>query len=112
MGDDPPTARLYYGLNVLDGLRQLPDGSIHTVCTSPPYWGLRDYGVPPQHWPEVRFSPLAGVPELVTGLQTIIEGLLFQVLDVDIDTAHIVEASFQLVAFIVLFWSVVAHKVE
>src|SRR5271165_3549126 len=22
----------------------LPDRSVHMVCTSPPYWGLRDYG--------------------------------------------------------------------
>ena len=26
-------------------LRGLPDESVHTVVTSPPYWGLRDYGV-------------------------------------------------------------------
>jgi DNA modification methylase len=26
-------------------LRQVPDGSIHCCVTSPPYWGLRDYGV-------------------------------------------------------------------
>jgi len=31
--------------NALDGLRQLPDQSAHTIATSPPYWGLRDYGV-------------------------------------------------------------------
>jgi DNA modification methylase len=30
--------------SVLDGLRQLPDESVHCVVTSPPYWGLRDYG--------------------------------------------------------------------
>lgn len=30
--------------DVLDGLGQLPDESVHCVCTSPPYWGLRDYG--------------------------------------------------------------------
>jgi DNA modification methylase len=28
----------------IDGLRSLPDGSVHCVVTSPPYWGLRDYG--------------------------------------------------------------------
>jgi DNA modification methylase len=36
---------------VLQGdARYLPlaDGSVHTVVTSPPYWGLRDYGVPGQ----------------------------------------------------------------
>jgi len=31
--------------DVMDGLAQLPDGIIQTVVTSPPYWGLRDYGV-------------------------------------------------------------------
>jgi DNA modification methylase len=31
--------------DVLEGLKQLPDESVHCVVTSPPYWGLRDYGV-------------------------------------------------------------------
>lgn len=31
--------------DVLEGLRILPDDSIQCVVTSPPYWGLRDYGV-------------------------------------------------------------------
>ena len=30
--------------DVLDGLAQLDDGSVQTCVTSPPYWGLRDYG--------------------------------------------------------------------
>ena len=30
--------------DVLDGLAQLDDDSVHCVGTSPPYWGLRDYG--------------------------------------------------------------------
>ncbi len=30
--------------DVLEGLRSLPDESVHCVVTSPPYWGLRDYG--------------------------------------------------------------------
>jgi DNA modification methylase len=25
-------------------LKELPDASVQTVVTSPPYWGLRDYG--------------------------------------------------------------------
>ena len=50
VGDDPPEAKLYYGLNVLDSLRLLPDNSINMACTSPPYWSLRDYGVPQQVW--------------------------------------------------------------
>ena len=28
-----------------DILRTLPSESVHCVVTSPPYWGLRDYGV-------------------------------------------------------------------
>lgn len=31
--------------NVLTELQKIPDNSIDTICTSPPYWGLRDYGV-------------------------------------------------------------------
>jgi hypothetical protein len=31
--------------HVLDRLRELPDESVHCCVTSPPYWGLRDYGV-------------------------------------------------------------------
>lgn len=31
--------------DVLDGLHRLPDQSVQCCITSPPYWGLRDYGV-------------------------------------------------------------------
>jgi DNA modification methylase len=31
--------------DVVEQLRTLPDCSVQCVCTSPPYWGLRDYGV-------------------------------------------------------------------
>lgn len=31
--------------DVLDGLKQIADGHVQCVVTSPPYWGLRDYGV-------------------------------------------------------------------
>lgn len=30
--------------DVMEGLAQLADESVHCVVTSPPYWGLRDYG--------------------------------------------------------------------
>lgn len=30
--------------DVIDGLKSLPEKSVHCVITSPPYWGLRDYG--------------------------------------------------------------------
>lgn len=40
---------IYHG-HVLDVLKALPDASVHCVVTSPPYWGLRDYGIQPQVW--------------------------------------------------------------
>ena len=30
--------------DVRDRLREMDDGSVHCIVTSPPYWGLRDYG--------------------------------------------------------------------
>lgn len=38
-----PTWQILHG-NVLQVLPTLPAGSVHCVVTSPPYWGLRDYG--------------------------------------------------------------------
>lgn len=38
------TVRILQG-DVRDVLATLPDESVHCVVTSPPYWGLRDYGV-------------------------------------------------------------------
>jgi len=29
--------------NVLERLKEIPDGTIHCCVTSPPYWGLRQY---------------------------------------------------------------------
>lgn len=49
--------------DVLDGLRSLPDESVHCVVTSPPYWGLRDYGVAGQIGLEL--TPQAYVAKMV-----------------------------------------------
>lgn len=38
------TVRVLIG-DVRDRLSELPTASVHCVVTSPPYWGLRDYGV-------------------------------------------------------------------
>ncbi len=40
---DDPDFTLYNG-DVRETLAGLPDESVHCVVTSPPYWGLRDYG--------------------------------------------------------------------
>jgi DNA modification methylase len=44
MSYDDGFARLYQG-DVLEVLSTLPDGAANMCVTSPPYWGLRDYGV-------------------------------------------------------------------
>jgi len=36
---------ILYNGDVLEQLKQLPSESIDCIITSPPYWGLRDYGV-------------------------------------------------------------------
>ncbi len=50
--------------HVMDRLRDLPDESVHCICTSPPYYGLRDYGLEPVIWEPVRYAPMTGVPEM------------------------------------------------
>lgn len=49
----------------LDTMGRMPDGFVNCIVTSPPYFGLRDYGLPPDRWPEVRYKPMVGLPEVV-----------------------------------------------
>lgn len=44
-----PQAKIICG-DVIDVLNTLPEKSVHTIITSPPYYGLRDYGIPPRVW--------------------------------------------------------------
>ena len=30
--------------DVFEKIKEIPDETVDVVCTSPPYWGLRDYG--------------------------------------------------------------------
>jgi site-specific DNA-methyltransferase (adenine-specific) len=41
--DVQPETRMIAG-DCLQGMATLPDSSVHCAITSPPYWGLRDYG--------------------------------------------------------------------
>lgn len=36
--------------HVLTRLREMPEASVDCCVTSPPFWGLRDYGTEPQVW--------------------------------------------------------------
>ena len=42
-----PTWTIHQG-DALDRLREMADNRVHCVVTSPPYWNLRDYGMPGQ----------------------------------------------------------------
>jgi site-specific DNA-methyltransferase (cytosine-N4-specific) len=57
------SAKLFIGDN-RESLRKLPDQSVQVVVTSPPYWGLRDYGMDGQIGLEQ--SPSDFVEELCT----------------------------------------------
>jgi DNA modification methylase len=56
-------AKLYQG-HVLDMLPQLPAASAQCIVTSPPYWGLRCYNLPPIEWPTVCYAPMSGLAEI------------------------------------------------
>ena len=51
--------QLYQG-DALETLKQMEDESIHCCVTSPPYWGLRDYGVDGQIGLEVTPAEYVG----------------------------------------------------
>lgn len=48
--------------NSLDALAEMPADSVDCIVTSPPYFALRNYGLPPTHWPETSYVPMAGLP--------------------------------------------------
>ena len=45
-----------YNMDVMKALKQIPDESVDMQITSPPYWGLRDYGVEGQLGLEKDFN--------------------------------------------------------
>lgn len=56
---------IFYLGNTLDVLKQLPEKSVQCCPTSPPYFGLRDYGLPSTDWPEIEYTPMAGLSSVV-----------------------------------------------
>jgi DNA modification methylase len=61
--------------HVLDVLPTLEPESVNCVVTSPPYYGLRDYGVEPSDWPAVDYSPMPGLPPVAVPAMTCCLGL-------------------------------------
>jgi DNA modification methylase len=67
-------ARLIVG-DVIAELERLPTASAHVCVTSPPFWCLRDYDLPPSDWPEVTFVPMAALPAITVPAQSIQLGM-------------------------------------
>jgi DNA modification methylase len=64
--DDVLAGRQHWAIvhaDVREGLKQLPDNSVHTICTSAPYGGLRAYGTDPQDWADGWRGELGAEPD-------------------------------------------------
>lgn len=59
----------------MDTIGRMPNGFLNCIITSPPYWGLRDYGTDGQVWPEISYSPMPGLPKITVPSQVCQLGL-------------------------------------
>lgn len=56
-------------------LTTMPAASVNCIITSPPYYGLRDYGVTPNEWPAIEFFAMPGLPPVSIPAMTCCHGL-------------------------------------
>lgn len=68
------TTTIHHG-DCVDILPTLAPGSVQTIVTSPPYLGLRDYGIAPTAWPAIEYAPMPGVPSITVPAQVVCLGL-------------------------------------
>jgi len=60
--------------DVIEKLRELPSDSIDTVISSPPYWNMRDYGIPGQWGLEPDFRDyLKKMGEFMDGIKRVLK---------------------------------------
>lgn len=59
----PTQPHMIYQGDCLSVLKGLPDNSVQCCVTSPPYWALRDYGVPPTIWGGLKYCAHTFVAE-------------------------------------------------
>ena len=60
--------------DVFEKIKEIPDETVDVVCTSPPYWGLRDYGVEGQMGMEPDFHDyLAKLNTLMRELRRVLK---------------------------------------
>lgn len=43
-------------VDCINGLTAMPAKFVNTCVTSPPYYALRDYGIPKSQWPEIHYN--------------------------------------------------------
>lgn len=55
------SVRQHFG-HVIDVLRGMGGAGVQMIATSPPYFGLRDYGLEPVVWAPVVYAPMPGLP--------------------------------------------------
>lgn len=67
--------------NCLPVMKGWADNIINCTVTSPPYWGLRDYGIEAVDWPAVKFSPYPGLPEIKVKPMRCVLGLEENIMD-------------------------------
>lgn len=56
-------------------LATIDTDTVQTCVTSPPYYALRDYGIPATDWPAVSYAPMHGLPALDIPAQSCCLGL-------------------------------------
>jgi DNA modification methylase len=59
--------------DVRDKLREMPAQSVHCCVTSPPYYGLRDYKIPPSTWGDGWVGCLGNEPTVEMYLNHLVE---------------------------------------
>src|ERR1043166_8360979 len=61
-------------MDVMEGLRTLPDHSVHVIVTSPPYLALRRYaGVTPRTWQDGMVCVIGEEPNLYDYTRHLVE---------------------------------------
>lgn len=61
--------------DIIDVIQTLLAESVNCIITSPPYFGLRNYGLPSTDWPEVTYAPMPDLSPLMIPAMTCCLGL-------------------------------------
>lgn len=67
-----PSVQLLHG-DVIETLKAMPAQSVHCVITSPPYYGLRAYGIPTRKWADGIECVLGDEPTLADYIAHLVE---------------------------------------